>query len=186
MLAVAWERLPRSDIRHGEIQELPFDDDVFDAALSFDSLPYAEDPAAALRELRRVARPGAPVAVLTWAEPDRCRSGAVLDAVTTLLPPSQPGAPGAFGLCRDGVLAQLAAEVGLTVEAIVELPVTFEYRNLDTALRAYLSTGHAQRAVAYVGRQAAAEAIAAALAPSEHPEGGYQLENVFRYLIARV
>jgi SAM-dependent methyltransferase len=184
MLAVAWERLPRSDVRHGELEELPFDDDVFDAAVAFDSLAYSDQPAAALRELRRVTKAGAPVAVLAWAEPDRCGSSVVLDAVASLLPPAQPGAPGAFGLSRAGHLEELAAESGLTVDAVAEVLVTFGYRNLDTALRAYLSTGQAQRAVAYVGRQAAAEAIAAALAQSEQPDGGYQMDNVFRYVLA--
>lgn len=185
MLSVAWERLPRADVRHGELEELPFDDDVFDAAVAFDSLAYVEEPAAALRELHRVVRPGAPVAVLAWAEPDRCRSSVVLDAVAALLPPSQPGGPGAFGLARDGALAELATEAGLAVESVAEVPVTFGYRSLDVALRAYLSTGAAQRAVAYVGRQAAAEAIAGALGSSLHEDGGYQMANVFRYVVAR-
>lgn len=185
MLAVAWERLPRADVRHGELEELPFDDDVFDGAVAFDAVAYAEDPGVAFRELRRVTRAGGPIAVLAWAEPDRCGSSAVLDAVAGLLPPSQEGARGPFGLCRAGMLEELAVAAGLSVDATVELPVTFSYRSLDTALRAYLSTGRAQRAVAYVGRQAAAEAIASALAPSGQPDGGYRTTNVFRYVIAR-
>jgi ubiquinone/menaquinone biosynthesis C-methylase UbiE len=184
MLAVAWERLPRSDVRHGELEELPFDDAVFDGAVAFDALAYVDEPATAFRELRRVTRPGAPIAVLAWAEPDRCGSGAVIEAVTGLLPPSQV-ARGPFSLSRPEVLAELAAGAGLAVEATAEVEVTFGYRNLDTALRAYLSLGAAQRAVAYVGRQAAAEAIATALARSEQPGGGYRMANVFRYVIAR-
>jgi SAM-dependent methyltransferase len=185
MLSVAWERLPRADVRHGDLERLPFDDDTFDAAVAFDSLAYVEEPGAALAELRRVVREGSPVAVLTWAEPDRCGSSAVLDAVTTLLPPSQPGAAGAFGLSRESALRELATGAGLTVESVTEVTVRFGYRTLDVAMRAYLSTGPAQRAVAYVGRQAAAEAIAAALAPSLQSDGDYQMENVFRYVVAR-
>jgi SAM-dependent methyltransferase len=176
MLAVAWERLPRSDVRHGELEELPFDDDTFDAAVCIDALAYVEEPC-------RVLRPSAPLAVLTWAEPERCGSSAVLDAVAALLPPSQPGAAGSFGLSRAGALEELCD--GLTVETSAEVSVTFGYRSLDVALRAYLSTGQAQRAVAYVGRQAAAEAIASALEPSRHEDGDYQLANVFRYVVAR-
>jgi SAM-dependent methyltransferase len=185
MLAVAWERLPRSDVRHGELEELPFDDDVFDAAVAFDALAYADDPAAAFRELRRVTRAGGPIAVLDWAEPDRCGSSAVLEALAGQLPPSQQGARGPFSLSRPGILAELAVAAGLSAGPEVELAVTFSYRNLDTALRAYLSTGRAQRAIAYVGRQAAVEAIATALAPSGQPDGGYRTANVFRYVIAR-
>lgn len=185
MLSVAWERLPLADVRHGDLEQLPFDNDVFDAITSFDSLPYTDDPVAALRELRRVARPDAPVAVLTWAEPDRCESRAVLEAVIRLLPPSTPGTPGTFALARPDALETLAAESGLRPEQVTEVAVTFGYRNLDVAIRAHLSSGPAQRAIAYVGRQATAEAIAAALARSHRTDGSYRMDNVFRYLVAR-
>src|SRR6266540_2421921 len=155
MLSIAWERLPHTDIRHGDL------------------------------ELRRVARRDAPVAVLAWAEPDRCESRAVLDAVVALLPPATPGTPGTFSLARPGALEAVATEAGLAPEVVHEMAVTFGYRNLDVAIRAQLSTGPAQRAIAYVGRQAAAESIAGALARSRHRDGSYRMGNVFRYLVAR-
>jgi len=185
MLSIAWERLPHTDIRHGDLEQLPFDDSVFDAVTAFDSVPYADDPVVALRELRRVARRDAPVAVLAWAEPDRCESRAVLDAVVALLPPATPGTPGTFSLARPGALEAVATEAGLAPEVVHEMAVTFGYRNLDVAIRAQLSTGPAQRAIAYVGRQAAAESIAGALARSRHRDGSYRMGNVFRYLVAR-
>ena len=185
MLSVAWERLPHADARHGDLELLPFDSGVFDAVTAFDSLPYADNPAAALGELRRVAKPGAPVAVLTWAEPDRCESHAVMEAVVRLLPPAAPGTPGTFALAGHGALEALAGQAGMRPEKVAEIAVTFGYRNLDVAIRAQLSTGPAQRAIAYVGRQAAAESIAAALARSRRADGTYRMDNVFRYLVAR-
>jgi SAM-dependent methyltransferase len=185
MLSVAWERLPHADVRHGELEQLPFDDDIFDAVTAFDSLQYTDDPVAALRELRRVARPDAPVAVLSWAEPDRCESHAVFEAVTRLLPPAAPGTPGTFALAGSGTLPALATEAGLRPEKVAEVAVTFGYRNIDVAIRAQLSRGPAQRAIAYVGRQATAESIAAALAHLRRPDGSYRMDNVFRYLLAR-
>jgi SAM-dependent methyltransferase len=185
MLAIAWERLPHADIRHGELEQLPFDRGTFDAVTAFDSLAYTDHPVTALRELCRVARPGAPVAILTWAEPERCGIRAALDAVAALLPPPAPGAPGPFTLGEPGALEALAAAVGLAVEAVGEVPVTFGYGSLDAAVRAQLAGGPAQRAVAYVGRQATAEAVAVALAGYARPDGGYRLANVFRYLVGR-
>ena len=186
MLIIAWERLPHADIRHGELEQLPFDRATFDAVAAFDSLAYTDHPFGALPELCRVARPGAPVVVLTWAEPDRCASRAVLDALAALLPPSSvQGAAGPFALCAPGALEALAAGAGLAVEAVAEVPVTFAYPALDVAVRAQLAGGPAQHAVAYVGRQATAEAVAGALAGGAQPGGGYRLANVFRYLVGR-
>lgn len=185
MLAIAWERLPHADIRHGDLERLPFDRGIFDAVTAFDAVAYADQPVAALREFARVARPGAPVAVLTWAEPDRCGCRVVLDAVGGLLPESSPGAPGPFALAGPGTLEALAAAAGLGVEVVAEVAVPVRYRSLDIAVQAQLSTGPVQRAVAYVGRQVTAEAVAAALAGSEQPDGSVCLASTVRYLVGR-
>jgi SAM-dependent methyltransferase len=46
-----------------EAEDLPFDDATFDAVFCVGGFNYFSDHAAALREMRRVARPGAPVVV---------------------------------------------------------------------------------------------------------------------------
>ena len=62
LLAIARERLPEADLREGDLEELPYADDSFDAVTAFNAVQYASDPTAALREIKRVAVPGAPVA----------------------------------------------------------------------------------------------------------------------------
>jgi ubiquinone/menaquinone biosynthesis C-methylase UbiE len=47
----------------GEAESLPFDDRRFDAVLSIGGFNHFNDPEAALREIARVAKPGAPVVV---------------------------------------------------------------------------------------------------------------------------
>src|SRR3954453_12945552 len=47
-LVVARERLPTADIHHGDIEELPFAGDAFEAVTAFNSVQYAADPTAAL------------------------------------------------------------------------------------------------------------------------------------------
>src|SRR5689334_18431626 len=44
LLAVARKRVPDADLRHGEIEDLPFDEDSFDAVTAFNSVQYATDP----------------------------------------------------------------------------------------------------------------------------------------------
>jgi ubiquinone/menaquinone biosynthesis C-methylase UbiE len=49
----------RMELRRGDCASLPFDDASFDGALSVHTLYFWSDPAACLRETRRVLRPGA-------------------------------------------------------------------------------------------------------------------------------
>jgi len=52
-------RYPDGDFRVGEAESLPFDDDSFDIVTCMGSLEHFVDKPAALREMIRVARPGA-------------------------------------------------------------------------------------------------------------------------------
>src|SRR3954454_12887434 len=86
-LVVARERVPTADVHHGDIEELPFSDDTFDAVTAFNSVQYAADPTNALREIKRVAKPGAGVAVVTWGSADQCEMRVVLRALGEGPPP---------------------------------------------------------------------------------------------------
>jgi demethylmenaquinone methyltransferase/2-methoxy-6-polyprenyl-1,4-benzoquinol methylase len=70
MLAEARRRLP-DDVRlvEGTAERLPFEDASFDALTFTYLLRYVGDPAATLRELARVVRPGGSVASLEFAVP---------------------------------------------------------------------------------------------------------------------
>lgn len=62
MLAAARRRLAgfsHVTLRHGDMHRLPFADGSFDAALLMNSLDYATDPGAVIREASRVLRPDA-------------------------------------------------------------------------------------------------------------------------------
>lgn len=56
-----------TDVRQSLLGSLPFEDASFDAILLADVIEHIDDDAAALRELRRVARPGAKLALTTPA-----------------------------------------------------------------------------------------------------------------------
>ncbi len=66
MLAVAREQAPDIDWREGRAEALPFEDANFDVALCQFGLMFFEDRAGALREMRRVVRPGGTAAVVVW------------------------------------------------------------------------------------------------------------------------
>jgi SAM-dependent methyltransferase len=57
------------DVRQATLDRLPFDDGSFDLLLATDVLEHVDDDGAALRELRRVAAPGALLLVTVPAHP---------------------------------------------------------------------------------------------------------------------
>src|SRR4030095_7921342 len=87
------------------------------------------DPAAALRETRRVLRDGGPLACGVWASAER-NPWAALPGMTLVqrghMPPPEPGAPGIFGLGERSRLAELVTGAGFDEPEIEEL--TFEWK----------------------------------------------------------
>ena len=70
MLAEARRRVPAGvTLVEGRAEQLPFPDGAFDAVTFTYLLRYVDDPAATLRELVRVVRPGGTIAGLEFAVP---------------------------------------------------------------------------------------------------------------------
>jgi demethylmenaquinone methyltransferase/2-methoxy-6-polyprenyl-1,4-benzoquinol methylase len=70
MLAVARERLgERVSLVRGEAERLPFGDAEFDALTFTYLLRYVDDPAATMRELARVVRPGGRIGMVEFGVP---------------------------------------------------------------------------------------------------------------------
>lgn len=63
LIELARKRVPDADLRVGEIEALPYEDDTFDLVTGFTSFFFANDIVAALGEGGRVAKPGAPVVI---------------------------------------------------------------------------------------------------------------------------
>jgi demethylmenaquinone methyltransferase / 2-methoxy-6-polyprenyl-1,4-benzoquinol methylase len=75
MLAAGQQRVERAglasrvELRAGRAESLPFGDAEFDALTFTYLLRYVDDPAATMRELSRVVRPGGVIAMLEFAVP---------------------------------------------------------------------------------------------------------------------
>jgi SAM-dependent methyltransferase len=185
LLSIAKARCPSADLRHGEMEELPFPDDSFDIVTGFNSFQYASSPVAALAEAKRVARKGGYVVAMVWGRPETCEAAGHLKAIGTLLPPPPPGAPGPFALSVDGALDKLMREAGLAPEGTFDVDAPWAYADLESALRGMLSAGPAIRAIRHSGEPQVAEAVAAAIKPYRTEPGGYLLRNQYRYVVAR-
>ena len=185
LLAFARKRAPGAEFRHGEMEALPYPDDAFDVITGFNSFQYAADPVNALREARRVARPGGSVMICAWDRAEHVDMAPAMRALGSLLPPPPPGAPGPFALSEDGALAAFVRQAGLQPRhggRYVDrwlLPA-----NLDTTLRGLLASGPASTAIEQAG-EAAVRAVLAEVLPNYRTADGYRFENEFVYLIAR-
>src|SRR6185503_437637 len=65
-VSVARARLPSSDVRVAAAEELPFEDDAFDAAFAQLVVNFMTDPERGVGEMKRVVKPGGSVAACTW------------------------------------------------------------------------------------------------------------------------
>ena len=65
-VAATRDRHPGVDVRVAPAEELPYEDDTFDAALAQLVVHFMRDPVAGIREMARVTRPGGVVAASVW------------------------------------------------------------------------------------------------------------------------
>ena len=184
MLTIARQRVPLGDFRQGDLEALPFDDGAFDLTTGFNAFQYAADSLAALRESKRVTRPGGTVVVMTWGEPDSMAAASLLTALKPLLPPAPAGAPGPFALSSREAITAFAEEAGLTVTRILDVDCPWHFPDLDTGVRGLDAAGIAERARQHSGEAAVSAAHRAALEPFHQADGSYTVGAWFRCLFA--
>jgi SAM-dependent methyltransferase len=139
LVAFARTRLPDADLRVGEMEDLPWEDDTFDLVTGFNSFFFANDMVAALREAGRVAKPGAPVVVQVWGAHERCDLEAVKQIARPFLPPRPTDAPPDPDLSRPGALEALATQAGLTPGSEFDTTWAFEYPDAETLGRGMIA-----------------------------------------------
>ena len=185
LIEIARTRTPEADLRVGEMQELPYDDDMFDVVTGFNSFFFADDMVAALREAARVAKPGAPVVIQVWGRPERCELHAMRPALAPFMPAPDPDAPPAPELWKAGVLEGMAEQAGLTPADAFDASWPYEFADDDALTRGLLSPGPAARATREFGEEPLKAALVEAFTPKRNSAGGYRISNEWHYLVAR-
>lgn len=187
LVEIARERIPDGDFRIGDMEKLPWDDGSFDLVTGFNSFFIAADMVSALAEARRVARPGAAVAMSVFGRPERCQSTRMFKAIAALVPakPTDEAEKAGPALHEEGTLEALATQAGLTPEEGGYLEFVEGYPNLDTILRGVMAAPPMVRAARAVGHDTVREALAETFRAFQTPTGSYALEEEIRYLIAR-
>jgi SAM-dependent methyltransferase len=178
MLQIARQRLPSGDVRLADLEALPFESSSFDAVLAVNSLFFARDVEAAMRELARVLDAEGTVVVTCWGLPDRCQYTAVREA--TLGPPaSQPSRIGPSALAEPGAFEALFAQAGLRVVARGVSPCAMVYPNAEVAWLAHASSAPTQAAIRTYGQDAVRRVLEEVDARHARGDGTISFENEF-------
>lgn len=122
-------QLAEVDARSGVAEDLPFADGAVDVALAQLVVHFMTDPAAGLREMARVTRPGGLVSACVW---DHASGGGPLATFWQAVHDIDPGARDESGLAgaREGHLAELCRSAGLQEIRSTSLTVAVPLRDV--------------------------------------------------------
>lgn len=183
LIAEARMRVPEGRFLVGEMEELPFDDNSFDLVSGFNSFQYAALVPNAVREAKRVLKPGGKLVAMIWGNKEDCEAFAYLKAVGAQLPPPPPGAPGPFALSENNLLEQILKDAGFRIQRNEDIPAVWHYPDLETAMKGLMSAGPVARAVANSGFEQVYAAVSASLPPFTNAKGEVIFHNKFRVVI---
>jgi ubiquinone/menaquinone biosynthesis C-methylase UbiE len=125
-VAAARERNPGVGVQYASAEDLPFEDDTFDAAVAQLVVHFMSDPVRGLEEMARVTRPGGVVAACVW---DHAGGKTPLAPFWAAVHEVDPEAADESGMAggREGHLAELFKQAGLREIEQTSLPVQVEH-----------------------------------------------------------
>jgi SAM-dependent methyltransferase len=133
-------RVPGAEVKLGAAEDLPFADGSFDAVLSQLVLNFLTDAPAGVREMRRVARPGAVIASCVWDYAD----GMTLlrrfwDAAQNVDPEraAERDEGRVMRYCSPPELERLWRDAGVTEVRTGELTCSVRYEDFETLWAPY-------------------------------------------------
>jgi SAM-dependent methyltransferase len=168
LVAVARDRNPDGDIRVGDMQALPWDDESFDAVTSFRGI-WRTTPTA-VDEVRRVLVPGGRLAMTVWGNVGKSPGGWMMGPLQWATEDKVRHQADMVQLGRPGVGEAFLDERGFDVAERFEVPFILEFADPETYARAIAATGPAFESIQSTG-EAAFLARATELAAGHQREG---------------
>lgn len=151
---------------------------------AFDLPAVPGAPVDALRDAVALTARGGAVVLAGWGPPERCATASVLRVAARLADPT--GAPARWRPAGRDDLEVLAHRAGLRPDGSGRVACPFGYADPDSAVRGLLSTGLFDAAERATDPTQVRKEITEALHPYRRADGTVRMENVFRYLVARV
>jgi SAM-dependent methyltransferase len=172
------------DYRVMDAERIELEDDSVDGVLCRFGYMLMANPAAALRETRRVLRPSGRLALAVWAAAERNPWAAIGGRILVErghMPPPEPGAPGVFSMGGEERTRALLEDAGFAEVRTEEIPVRFTFSDVDDYVGFAIETA-GQFALVIRGlseseRQTIAAQLGEAFAPFA-AGGGYELPGV--------
>jgi len=158
MLAVARETAPRAKLALGDLESMPYPDDTFEAVIACNSVHFAASPLQALREIARVTRPGARIAITSMGAREDLHIRRVVFEPTFALhdgpPPSNP-----LILSDPGALERLLAAAGLPIATTIKVLCEWTFADFDEAWAAWRCIGPVNAVMKKVGEDRVRAAV---------------------------
>ncbi len=163
-----------------DAERMDLEDDSVDAVVCRWGYMLMADPAAALKETRRVLRDGGSLAFAVWATPDR-NPWAAIPGMTLVqrghMPPPEPGRPGIFALGDPDRIRELVSGAGFDEPEVDEIAFDFRYADFDdvwdTIIRLAGPLAEAIEGLADDERNATRTAIMENMASYRNEDGSY-------------
>ncbi len=155
LIEEAKARNPSVEFLTGDMEELPFNDNMFDVVCGFNSFQYSANVKNALLEAKRVLKDKGKLIAMIWGDKEDCEAVTYLKALGSLLPPPPPGAPGPFALTENHLLETILEEIGLKILDSTDVDCIWDYPDIETAIKGLLSSGPAVRAIENAGYEKA-------------------------------
>ena len=176
--------IPNAEHRPMDMQAIDLPDASVDGVVSRFGYMLVPDPALALRETRRVLRPGRTLAFATWAPANRNPWATAYGPPLIergLMEPPVPGEPGQFTLGEPERIEELVRSAGFTEVGVEEVPIEFRFGSWDDYRRLVTSLAASMRAALEElddGLRAEIDAAARARIEPFRDDDGYVLPGV--------
>jgi SAM-dependent methyltransferase len=149
LVAIARYRNPESDIRVGDMGDLPWADASFDVATSFRGI-WGTTPAA-MAEIRRVLRPGGRFSMTVWGDVSKSPGAWMFEPFRWATTEKVDHQAEMVSLGRPGVGEAFLRDSGFEPEERFVVPCAIEYPDPETYARGMASTGPAYEAMQNIG-----------------------------------
>jgi len=165
------------------MEELPFEDNIFDFVCGFNSYQYAANIKNALSEAKRTLKDKGKLVVMIWGNKEDCEALTYLKAIGSLLPPPPPGAGGPFALSENQLLEKTLEEVGFKIIANDDVNAIWNYPNTEVALKGLLSAGPVAKAIDNSSFEKVSDAVTADIRSYIQQNGSVVYKNKYRVVI---